>query len=167
MMKTLLHYAKSLLQAVIIFIFLSLIVDWVRKPDQPLQSAAQTLTLTDGQTTSLQSFSQNRVAIVYFWGSWCGICRHTSPVIQRLHEDGVPVLGVALRSGSRQEVRDYLQQHHWTFDTLNDEHGDWSQAWQVKVTPTIVLVQQGKVIHSTTGLASYWGLKLRVALADA
>ena len=52
-------------------------------------------------------------------------------------------------------------------DTLNDEHGDWSQAWQVKVTPTIVLVRQGKVIHSTTGLASYWGLKLRVALADA
>ena len=50
MMKTLIHYAKSLLQAVIIFIFLSLIVDWVRKPDQPLQSAAQTLTLTDGQT---------------------------------------------------------------------------------------------------------------------
>ena len=66
MMKTLLHYAKSLLQAVIIFILLSLIVDWVRKPNQPFQSAAQTITLTDGQTTSLQSFSQNRVAVVYF-----------------------------------------------------------------------------------------------------
>ncbi len=147
---------------------LSVLVDYWRAPVAPVQ-AAFTAFQTEKQPApvSLAQLSRERTLVLYFWGSWCGICRHTSPVIQRLHEDGMPVLGVALRSGSRQEVRDYLQQHHWTFDTLNDEHGDWSQAWQVKVTPTIVLVRQGKVIHSTTGLASYWGLKLRVALADA
>ena len=147
---------------------LSVLVDYWRAPVAPVQ-AAFTAFQTEKQPApvSLAQLSWERTLVLYFWGSWCGICRHTSPVIQRLHEDGVPVLGVALRSGSRQEVHDYLQQHHWTFDTLNDEHGDWSQAWQVKVTPTIVLVRQGKVIHSPTGLASYWGLKLRVALADA
>ena len=110
MTKTLLHYAKSLLQAVIIFIFLSLIVDWVRKPDQPLQSAAQTITLTDGQTTSLQSFSQNRVAVVYFWGSWCRICSYTSSTIEKLHQDNIPTLCVALRSGSDADIAHHMQQ---------------------------------------------------------
>ena len=104
---------------------LSVLVDYWRAPVAPAQ-AAFTAFQTEKQPApvSLAQLSRERTLVLYFWGSWCGICRHTSPVIQRLHEDGVPVLGVALRSGSRQEVRDYLQQHHWTFDTLNDEHGD-------------------------------------------
>ena len=123
MTKTLLHYAKSLLQAVIIFIFLSLIVDWVRKPDQPLQSAAQTLTLTNGQTTSLQSFSQNRVAVVYFWGSWCGICSYTSPTIEKLHQDNIPTLGVALRSGNDNDIARHMQENNLSFPNVNDSDG--------------------------------------------
>ena len=117
MTKTLLHYAKSLLQAVIIFIFLSLIVDWVRKPDQPLQSAAQTLTLTNGQTTSLQSFSQNRVVVVYFWGSWCGICSYTSPTIEKLLKTIFRPLGVALRSGSDHDIARHMQENNLSFQT--------------------------------------------------
>ncbi|XXQ67863.1 protein disulfide oxidoreductase [Neisseriaceae bacterium B1] len=104
--------------------------------------------------------------MLYFWGSWCGVCKHTSPVVHDLHENGVPVLGVALRSGSLNDVHDYLRQHRLAFDTINDERGELSQAWGIKVTPTIVLIRNGKVIHSTTGLATYWGLKTRIALAN-
>lgn len=166
--RPMVKWGLKIAQLLLVVAVLSVLVDYWRAPVAPVQ-AVFTAFQTEKQPApvSLAQLSRERTLVLYFWGSWCGICRHTSPVIQRLHEDGVPVLGVALRSGSRQEVCDYLQRHHWTFDTLNDEHGDWSQAWQVKVTPTIVLVRQGKVIHSTTGLASYWGLKLRVALADA
>lgn len=166
MTKTLLHYAKSLLQAVIIFIFLSLIVDWVRKPDQPLQSAAQTITLTDGQTTSLQSFSQNRVAVVYFWGSWCGICSYTSPTIEKLHQDNIPTLGLALRSGSDNDIARHMQENNLSFPNVNDSDGLMAQKWNIAVTPTIIILKDGKMIHHTSGLSSYIGLKIRIYLAN-
>ena len=87
--------------------------------------------------------------------------------MDKLARNGVPVVGVALQSGSDEEVRGYLKTHGWQFDTVNDASGGWTQQWQVQVTPTIVLVKNGRVRHSTTGLASYWGLHARIALLDA
>ena len=104
--------------------------------------------------------------VVYFWGSWCGICRYTSPVVNRLHQAGVPVLGVALRSGSPQEVGAYMRRQQLHFDNVNDERGVLSQQWQVQVTPTVALVKNGRFIHSTSGVSSYWGLRSRIWLAD-
>ena len=59
------------------------------------------------------------------------------------------------------------QSQGYTFPAVNDDNGAWSQQWGVKVTPTIVLIKNGKVLHSTTGLASYWTLKTRIALVNA
>ena len=73
---------------------------------------------------------------------------------------------MALRSGSDEEVKAYLQTHGWQFDTVNDADGAWSGQWQVRVTPTIVLVKNGRVRHSTTGLSGYWGLRTRIGLLD-
>ena len=71
-----------------------------------------------------------------------------------------------MRSGSLKDVQNYMQRNQLQFDTINDEKGTLSQQWAVRVTPTIVLIKNGKVVHSTTGLASYWGLRMRVALAN-
>ncbi|ULJ62102.1 thioredoxin domain-containing protein [Wielerella bovis] len=109
---------------------------------------------------------RNKRCCCIFGGSWCGICKHTSPVIHRLHKNGTPVLAVALRSGTADDVRAFLQQQGLTFDTVNDEHGALSQQWGVKVVPSIILIKNGKVVHGTTGLATYWGLKTRIAIAD-
>ncbi|HRM21865.1 MAG TPA: protein disulfide oxidoreductase, partial [Neisseria sp.] len=79
---------------------------------------------------------------------------------------GVPVLGVALRSGSPQEVGVYMQRQQLHFDNVNDERGVLSQQWQVQVTPTVALVKNGRLIHSTSGVSSYWGLRSRIWLAD-
>ena len=65
------------------------------------------------------------------------------------------------------ERRAYLQQQGYTFPAVNDDDGVLAQQWGVKVTPTIVLIKNGKVLHSTTGLASYWTLKTRIALVNA
>lgn len=167
MKNKLLHYLKQIAQTLAIILIVSVAVDYWRKPSPPMNAADVPFrTLAQSQPTTLAALSHNQTLVVYFWGSWCGVCRHTSPVINELHQDGVPVLGVALRSGSPKNVADYLAQHQWQFDTLNDEQGAWSQQWQIRVTPTIVLIRNGKVVHSTTGLATYWGLKWRIGLAN-
>ena len=149
------------------FFALSLAADWYRAPAIPPQAAALPLHTLQGRQTTLSELSGGRTTVLYFWGSWCGICRHTSPAVDKLARNGVPVVGVALQSGSDEEVRGYLKTHGWQFDTVNDASGGWAQQWQVRVTPTIVLVKNGRVRHSTTGLASYWGLRARIALLDA
>ena len=173
MRKKIITWAKQATQMLLLLLAISLAVDTLRAPKLPIQAAQTALPIVPRSpdaaplTTTLQAASQNQTLLLYIWGAWCGICKHTSPVIQRLHDSGTPVLSVALRSGSDDDIRAYLQQQGYTFPAVNDDNGAWSQQWGVKVTPTIVLIKNGKVLHSTTGLASYWTLKTRIALVNA
>ena len=173
MRKKIIAWAKQAAQMLLLLLAISLAVDALRAPKLPIQAAQTALPIVPRSpdaaplTTTLQAASQNQTLLLYIWGAWCGICKHTSPVIQRLHDSGTPVLSVALRSGSDDDIRAYLQQQGYTFPAVNDDNGAWSQQWGVKVTPTIVLIKNGKVLHSTTGLASYWTLKTRIALVNA
>ena len=173
MRKKIIAWVKQATQMLLLLLAISLAVDALRAPKLPIQAAQTALPIVPRSpdaaplTTTLQAASQNQTLLLYIWGAWCGICKHTSPVIQRLHDDGTPVLSVALRSGSDDDIRAYLQQQGYTFPAVNDDNGAWSQQWGVKVTPTIVLIKNGKVLHSTTGLAGYWTLKTRIALVNA
>ncbi len=173
MRKKIITWAKQATQMLLLLLAISLAVDALRAPKLPIQATQTALPIVPRSpdaaplTTTLQAASQNRTLLLYIWGAWCGVCKHTSPVIQRLHDSGTPVLSVALRSGSDDDIRAYLQQQGYTFPAVNDDNGAWSQQWGVKVTPTIVLIKNGKVLHSTTGLASYWTLKTRIALVNA
>ncbi len=166
MKKKAVYWLKQLLQTALILAVVAVAVDWWRKPAQPLGFTQTELHTLAGKQITLAEFSRNQTTVVYFWGSWCGICRYTSPVVERLHQSGVPVLGVALQSGSVAEVAAYMQAHQFHFDNVNDADGQISRRWQVAVTPTLVLVKNGEMIHHTTGLSSYWGLRGRIWLAD-
>lgn len=141
-------------------------VDWWRKPSEPAGFAEETRILQDGRTFDAAEWSKNRTGVVYFWATWCGICRYTSPQVERLQADGIPVVGVALQSGSNEEVAAYMREQDLAFDNINDENGRLARDWQVAVTPTVVLMKDGKMIHHTTGISSYWGLRLRIAVSD-
>ncbi|OAM27163.1 MULTISPECIES: protein disulfide oxidoreductase [Eikenella] len=156
------HFLRQAAGTLAAFLIISLLMDWYRAPAVPPQAAALPLHTLQGRHTTLAEAGGSQTAVLYFWGSWCGVCRLSSPAVDKLSRRGVPVVGVALQSGSDADVRSYLKQ----FDTVNDPHGQWAQQWQVRVTPTIVLVKNGRVRHSTTGAASYWGLRARIALLD-
>lgn len=166
MKKKLLSGIKFAVQTALVFLSVSLFLDWVRKPDEPAGAAGRPLTLLSGQRLTLGQFSRDRTVLVYFWGSWCGVCRYQSPIIDDLAADGVPVVGVAVRSGSVSEVAAYMEKRGLGFPTVNDEDGSLSGAWRIMATPTVVLVRNGKMVHYTTGISSYWGLRARIFQAD-
>lgn len=165
--QRLLRWLKRGGQFAVIMLLTSIVIDHFRRPHMP-QGAANVPFVSLQQRTpqTLAQISQDQTVLLYFWGSWCGICRHTSPAVHALQQDGVRVIGVALQSGDDAAIAAYLQQHGWAFDTLNDANGQFSRHWGIKATPSIVLVRNGQAIHSTTGLASYWGLKTRIWAAD-
>ena len=167
MFTTLRPYLFYFLQALFIFTALSLLIDWWRQPTQPIQSANQPLTLLSGKNITLAELSRQQVAVLYFWGSWCGICRYTSPQIEQLHQTGIPVLSIAMHSGNATDISSYLRQHHLTLPTVNDSDGLISQQWQVSVTPTIILLKNGQMIHHTSRFSTHWGLRSRIAAINA
>lgn len=166
MKKKLLSGIKFAVQTALVFLLVSLFLDWVRKPEEPAGAAGRPLTLLSGQRLTLGQFSRDKAVLVYFWGSWCGVCRYQSPIIDDLAADGVPVVGVAVRSGSSAEVAAYMEKRGLGFPTVNDEDGSLSGAWRIMATPTVVLVKNGKMVHYTTGISSYWGLRARIFQAD-
>ncbi|WP_324252672.1 protein disulfide oxidoreductase [Neisseria brasiliensis] len=166
MSRTLLSYLKSFLQAALIFALISIAIDWWRKPNQPIAFAEQNLITLNQNHTSLNQLSQDRVAIVYFWGTWCGICKYTSPTVEKLHQNHIPVISIALKSGDDTALQQYLNQNQLSFPTVNDSDGLIAQQWDINVTPTIVFVKKGQMLHATTGISSYWGLRLRMLISN-
>ncbi len=124
-------------------LLVSLFLDWIRKPDEPASAAGRPLTLLSGQRLTLGQFSRDKAVLVYFWGSWCGVCRYQSPIIDDLAADGVLVVGVAVRSAVRRKWRRIWQNAAWAL-TANDEDGGLARSWRIVTTSAVVLVKMGK-----------------------
>ena len=152
---------EGLVMALVVVTFVVL-MDWWRAPKMPGSFDSTPLHTLDGQTITLNTLSEERPLLLYFWASWCGVCRYTTPSVARLVEEQFNVMSIALRSGEPQEVTRWLAQKKITIPVVNDATGELSRNWQIGVTPTLVVLYKGEVVSSTTGWTSYWGMKLRL-----
>lgn len=117
--------------------------------------------------TPLIDFSQGPT-LVYFWGSWCPICKTTSPSVSTLAEEGnYQVISVALSSGSDEEIKAYQEDKDYYFKTINDDSGQISQQWGVAVTPSIFYINtESEITAISTGMTSLWGMRFRLWLSQ-
>ncbi len=67
MKKKLLSGIKFAVQTALVFLLVSLFLDWIRKPDEPAGAAGRPLTLLSGQRLTLGQFSRDKAVLVYFW----------------------------------------------------------------------------------------------------
>ncbi|PKH21289.1 protein disulfide oxidoreductase [Enterobacterales bacterium CwR94] len=141
---------------------ITLVMDHFRAPQAPRDFASDTVVTLDGKSITLADLSAEKPLLVYFWASWCGVCRFTTPKVADYAAEGGNVLSVALRSGDDAKVQRYLSQKQFAIPTVNDTSGARSAQWEIGVTPTFVIVHQGKVVSTTTGWTSLTGLKLRL-----
>ena len=112
-----------------------------------------TLTLHPHETT-----------LVYFWGTWCPACKVTSPAVDALSQE-YNVISVAVASGTRHEVLDYMQANHYNFPVILDDAAASNQ-WGASGLPAIYIVRDGEVKFKTRGVTSQWGLEWRLWLTD-
>ncbi|WP_413529389.1 protein disulfide oxidoreductase [Rahnella inusitata] len=137
-------------------------VDFLRAPQAPADFGHQPLQVVDSQNVTLLEQSQQRPLLVYFWATWCGVCKMTTPDVAKLAEEGGNVLSVALRSGDEDKIRQYLAAKNIAMPVVNDPRGELSAQWDIGVTPTFVMIDKGNVVSTTTGWTSYWGMKARL-----
>lgn len=121
-------------------------------------------TTLEGTAFSLQQL-RGSPAVVHFWASWCPVCELEQGMVQGLAAE-LPVITVAMSSGSAQQVRDYLQRQGVSYPVINDERGWHAARYGVKAVPaSFVLDGEGTVRFATRGYTSGWGMRIRLWLA--
>ena len=156
------RWGKEALWLLLMALIISTLLDLWRSPTLPEGAMSAPVTLQDGTSTDLATLSRGKPLLVYYWASWCGVCRFTTPTVQQLWQEGENVLTVALRSGNAEQLGKGMSKKGLTFATHNDESGELAAKWQVGVTPTFLVIKDGKLVSSTTGWSSKWGLQLRL-----
>lgn len=156
------RWGREALVLLMIVIAIVVLMDWWRAAKMPSTFDSTPLHTLDGQTITLNTLSEERPLLLYFWASWCGVCRYTTPSVARLVEEQANVMSIALRSGEPQEVTPWLAQKKVTLPVVNDASGQLSRNWEIGATPTLVVLYKGEVVSSTTGWTSYWGMKFRL-----
>ena len=103
-MSRLKRWGKELVVLVLLVAVVSLGMDWLRSPQAPSDWSSTPLQTLTGETVSLQAMSQDKPLLIYFWATWCAVCKFTSPSVNQLVQEGENVMTVALRSGDGPQV---------------------------------------------------------------
>lgn len=125
--------------------------------------------LFSGMTVAGQAFDlaqlRGQPAIVYFWATWCGVCKTMQHNIDALSGDA-PLISVALQSGNAQEVGRFLQERGINMPVLLDENGDLGARYGIRGVPAVfVLGPEGNIRYTAMGYSSELGLRFRLWLA--
>ena len=93
------------------------------------------------------------VAVLNFWGSWCGPCRVETPEFQKVYADvrneGVQFLGLNVKETSEQFAVAFVDRFGIEFPSLYDPRGEVALAFRDypanAIPSTIVLDRDGRV----------------------
>ncbi|MDV3240336.1 MAG: protein disulfide oxidoreductase [Methylocaldum sp.] len=108
---------------------------------------------------------EGRPAVIYFWASWCQICKAMQSSIRSLARD-TPLVSVALLSGDETEVREYVKREGFEFPVVLDQDGAIGRDYGIRGVPAVfILGPDGHIRFSTIGYTSELGLRLRLWLA--
>lgn len=118
----------------------------------------------DGRTLTLSG--PPRATLVYFWATWCPVCRLEEGAIGSIVVDH-PVVTVAMQSGTDTDLARHQKERGLAVPVLNDTTGELATNWGVRVTPTFFVVdRQGHIRFRETGYTSEAGLRFRLWWAN-
>jgi len=108
----------------------------------------------------------NKPVLVHFWATWCPTCKFESPNIDKISKD-YEVITIAVQSGSKEEIQEYMNQHNLTFRVVNDIDGFYSKKFNIKAFPTTFIYDKDKNLKfSEVGYTSTVGLYSRMMLSN-
>jgi thiol-disulfide isomerase/thioredoxin len=125
--------------------------------------APLTATRTDGTPAALGS---GKTTLVVFWATWCGVCKAEARSIEALAQDW-PVVSIAIQSGERDEIAEYLKERDLKLPAIADDDSDIAEAWGVRVVPAhFVIDPAGNIRFRVVGFTTTWGLRALLWWAD-
>jgi len=158
------RWRRRAVEALVLLVLILGIRAWQQSGTASGPAPALAGELLDGKPVALAAFAGKPV-LVHFWATWCPICRAEQGSIDALARD-VPVITVAMQSGSREEVIQFLRKETLSFPVLNDPDGVIAAQWGVRAVPASFIVDgAGQIRFLEIGYTTGVGLRLRLWLA--
>jgi thiol-disulfide isomerase/thioredoxin len=110
----------------------------------------------NGKPVNLGRYVGSKPVFLEFWATWCESCRELLPHLRAARQrfgDKVEFLGINVAvNQSPDSVREYLTKHDPDFQTLYDDEGTSTRAYQVPATSYVVIVDRsGKIAYTGVG----------------
>ena len=126
-------------------------------------------TLADGRAFDLgdwRAAHPGRPVALHFWAEWCPICATEEGSISSISADW-PVMTVAMRSGTSDQVASHLKKQGLAWPTVVDGDGGIAAAYGLKGVPALVVIDRDGMIRSVSvGYTSELGMRLRLWWAE-
>ncbi len=154
-----------LIQALVLLMLYLGLKLWMQRDMVSGQVPDLTTHLVSGERFSPHDYA-GRVWLLHFWAEWCAICAAEQGAISSVAAKW-PVVTVAMQSGDRLAVEDYLRDNGLDWQTIVDQTGAISKRFGVSAVPaSFVIDSSGKIRFREMGYTTSWGLRFRLWLAS-
>ncbi|RUM65654.1 MAG: protein disulfide oxidoreductase [Sulfurospirillum sp.] len=150
------------LKLIVMIVIVANVVSYIRKPELADKNLPDlNVTMLEGTHKSLQSYS-GKPLVVYFWGSWCPVCKMSSPVISDLSKDH-EVVAIAVNSGSDEDLKHFMKTHDLHFPVVNDADGAIARKFGVDTFPTtFIFNSKGTNTFTDVGYTTSPSLRFKI-----
>lgn len=157
-------YIKEIVKYSILLIIALNIISYYKSQDLNKEKFPyNSFKLLNGSNYDLDN---TKPTLVYFWATWCPICKFQSPNIEELSKN-YQVVTIASQSGSKEEIENYLKENKFTFKVIDDIYNDFAYRFNIKAYPTTLIYDKnGNLKFSDVGYTSEFSLKLKLWWAN-
>ena len=104
----------------------------------------------------------DKPVLIHFWASWCPTCKLEASNIEFLSKY-FEVITIAVKSGSDDEIKEWLSKNGYDYRVVNDSEGVLSSHFNIMAFPTTLIYDKNKnLVFSEVGYTSTLGLLLRM-----
>ncbi len=160
MLKKMKHYFKELLLFLVVLTIFANLLSYYKSSNLNKESLPNIQAkLIDGSSYRTKI---GEATIVHIWATWCPTCKLEASNIQRLSQR-YKVITIAVKSGTNEEIKDFLKENKLNFKVINDKDGFLADKFAISAFPTTFMYDKnGELVFSEVGYTSTIGLWLRM-----
>jgi len=164
MKEKIIHYIKEIVLFIVVMTIFANIVSLYKSSDLNKSSFnLEHITLLDASSYKLDD---TKPVLVHFWATWCPTCKLEASNIDTI-SDSFQVLTIAVKSGTNQDINNFLKENDLNFKVVNDNNGLIANEYNLAAYPTTLIYDKNReVVFSEVGYTSTFGLYLRMWWAE-
>ncbi len=154
---------KEIISTLIIFFLVSMVLNYIRKPDIKENIYDYTLVDTHGNRVDFSSY-RGEPLVVHFWATWCPTCKLEASNIDALAKE-YNVVTIAVNSGDSKAINAFMKERQLSYKVISDAEGSLANKFNIQGYPTtLIYTQKGRLKFAEVGYSTTVGLKARLRL---